>query len=80
MSEVLKYEVSRGLDCVARGGKVVLAGRQDDKFYVWVWRDDAMPTRAMRIYGTGQHVSPEWNHVYSFQDGAYVWHVFECAL
>ena len=79
MSLVYKYKITHNYSRSVPGGKIVLAGKQGDEYFVWVLRDLSQD-RAIRIYATGETIQEGWEHVYSFQDGLYVWHVFESVL
>ena len=76
MSMVFKHDLSHFHQMLIPSGKVVLAGAQNGNPYVWVIGDGGRG-RYMRVFATGQEIPEGWTHVYSFQDSAYVWHVFE---
>jgi len=73
---VYKYDITHG-EVIVPAGKILLAGRQDSRVYCWVLIDEALPNRRVRIFATGEEITNDWTHVHSFQDGAYVWHVFD---
>lgn len=74
---IYKYEIMHGRTLNVRQGKIVLSGRQGSEFFVWVLLDSLAQFRAVRIFATGEEIPIGWNWAQSFQDGAYVWHVFE---
>jgi hypothetical protein len=59
--------------------RVLFAGVQDDKPYMWVELDpeNSNAEREFRIYGTGHTIPDEGFWCASFQHGAYVWHLYE---
>ena len=62
-----------------RGAEVVLVGKQGPQWVIW-FRVDPIAVeeqRAFQVVGTGQEVPPGASHCGSFQDGSFVWHVFE---
>lgn len=64
---------------VSIDSKVVLVGVQKDRLCIWIetnihaWQVE----RKFEVYGTGLRIYDRRNHVGSFQDGEYVWHVYE---
>lgn len=61
-------------------GKIVLLEIQEGIPCIWLETDKDLPkicTRIFRVYGTGFNIPDGQIHVGSYQDGEYVWHVYE---
>lgn len=85
MRTVHKYEIGALVSPVRLNlqyhDKVVLAGVQDTRYYMWIEYepDSPAPTnkKEFKIFGTGFDIPDGWSHEYSFQEGnMYVWHVY----
>lgn len=62
--------------------KPVLVGRQQDELYMWMEFDPRVLNtlkHCFAIRGTGME-TPEGEHVVSFQDGSYVWHIYKTGV
>lgn len=62
-----------------RGAEILLVADQDGAACIWarVCPNRPTETRTFVIFGTGYPILPGGNHVGSFQQGPFVWHVFE---
>lgn len=76
MSRILKYEIKHSSSTNVPRGKILLAGVQNQNYFVWILVSSDV-TRQIQIFGTGEHIESHWDHAYSFQNGDFVWHVFE---
>lgn len=75
---IYKYEVS-GKYSLPYLSKVVLAGKQNGKYFVWVEfdKEHLKGLKEFKIFPTGCKIDSTWNHEYSFQDGdMFTWHVY----
>ncbi len=62
------------------GSKILDVQVQDNNWCLWFLCNPAAPLEERRIFihGTGHEVdSRTFSYIGTFQDGAYVWHVFE---
>lgn len=79
-----KYEIRGEELSLPKGAKIRYAGSQNSKWYLWAEVDtDAMiETRTFRVFGTGEPIPhmrwKEWEWIATWQDGSFVWHLFEC--
>jgi hypothetical protein len=81
---IWKYPIDLAFEIkikMPKAAHIVYLGQQRESLCIWILCDpDAdMETRAFRIYGTGISIPPGWTYVGTaiFEDGAYVWHLFE---
>jgi hypothetical protein len=81
MSRVIyKYEVNNGPIQMPKGAEILTVQMQHGKPMLWalVDIDHSNESRAIVIIGTGHDFDfPDYKYIATFQDGAYVWHVFE---
>lgn len=70
-----EYEV-----VMPEGAQVIHAGRQIDTLTLWALVPEAevpMERRTFALRGTGHHVPEHAQHLRTWQDGPFVWHLFE---
>lgn len=80
MRGVWKYQTQAGRAAAPMAnGPVVLVGRDlSGEVCVWIDGDLSDSTlRAFRVFGTGQEVPPSAEHVGSWVEAPFVWHVYE---
>lgn len=89
MKTILKYPLSATWPSITRlpvlmpaGARILSVQMQSGRPYLWALVDDdaiETPTeRALAVYGTGQPIDDDPGHyVGTFQDGVFVWHVFD---
>lgn len=61
------------------GATIIMFNHQERVFTIWAEVDPTMPvtTRYFDILPTGGNVPPGAEHIASFQDIGYVWHLYE---
>lgn len=62
------------------GAKIVFVDHQGGVLTMWVECDSSAPRekREFDVYGTGQEIVPDMaTHLYSWQEGPFVWHLYE---
>lgn len=76
-----KFPIGQPIEAPA-DAKVVLIGAQGNRVCVWLEIETTKPTarRLFSMYGTGHPIPDSAVHVGSFQDGSFVWHIYERVL
>ena len=60
--------------------KVVHVGQQDGHAFLWIEHDAAAPITPkldFGCFGTGWDIPPGYEHVGTYLNGAFVWHVYQ---
>jgi hypothetical protein len=83
MRYIFKYSVSY-IDTVIEmpvGAIIRHAGSQRTGHHLWAEvrnpSSAAREDRIFRVFATGEEIPDGWDWRYTWQDGPYVWHVFE---
>lgn len=81
MKTIWKFQLPSPL-CVIEmpaGATVIRVGRQGASICLWaiVETDNPMETRSFATVGTGHRIPPESRHLGTWDDGPFVWHLFE---
>lgn len=61
------------------GAQVLHYGLQDHRLCVWAQVDDRITgvrERYYRVHGTGDEVVTNYSHLFTWQDGPFVWHLY----
>jgi len=87
MTKVYKYEFERALNeygtlklKLPAFAKILSVQDQNGTACMWMMVNtahDQIQIRTFHFIGTGQDVDPEWNYITTFQQAAFVWHLFE---
>ena len=81
MKVIWKYKISKEGIYVLKGSKVLCAQLQNDRLHIWMLVDteeEEWETRRFTVIGTGQSFKNDgMNYICTYQQGIFVWHVFE---
>lgn len=78
MKTIWKYVVESKLE-MPTGARIIHADIQNEEACLWAIVDPEAPkeTRSFAIRGTGHPVDDKLEYVFSWQQGIFVWHLFE---
>lgn len=86
MRRVYKYHLGihpRTSIALPVGAKFLHAGQQTHEYFMWFEVDSTalVEDRIFTVHGTGHDITSPYDvWLGTFQDGPYVWHVYESAL
>lgn len=77
--KVFKYPYTGAPQALPQGARFLHAGNQDGAAFMWFQVDPnaTREERTFRIVGTGQDVEEEWEHLTTWFDAPFVWHLYE---
>jgi len=81
MITIYKYELKEGPFGMPKGSEILTIQMQNGLPYIWalVDTDAELDFTCLVVIGTGQEMPEKFNYKYisTFQNGQFVWHVFE---
>lgn len=81
MRSVWKYPLGTRTMAMPQGAEILCIQMQDGCAVAWALVDTEAPlaSRTFGVFGTGHEVPPDYTYVGTWQQGPFVWHLFECA-
>ena len=83
MKTIFKYKVEDKLQ-LPLNGKIVHAGLQHGELHIWVEFDKPCDMRLMqykerafKVFGTSHEIIGSWEHIASYFEIPFVWHLYE---
>jgi hypothetical protein len=84
MKKVFKYPLSLVFEetkiSLPAQNKLLKVAMRNDEPFVWFevsLGSDFSGSRTFRIFGTGHEITPGFEHIETFFDGSFVWHLYE---
>lgn len=80
MRKIFKYLIEESV-LIPKNHKVVLVDQQNGDFYIWVEFEESDAVEQVvyfRVFGTGHLIPDGFEHVHSYIEGQFVWHIYKC--